>query len=201
VETFVAEVPAGSKLSIKAKGIKHDGAPPPTVTFRVLDGSDAEIAVGQARGRGAKLKGFTTQTSGPIRVVVAGDGATGGRYVLGIKWKPPRGVKRTVDLGATDLDVPFAAAPESKATLKVKPAKGSGAQPRMRELQADDAELAAVGLPVVEVHLSNIHQRETFRSHSYVSRAALGVICGFGPAGYLMALDALARSLVEEQEV
>ena len=61
--------------------------------------------------------------------------------------------------------------------------------------------LGAVGLPVVEVHLSNIHRRETFRSHSYVSRVALGVICGFGAEGYLMALDALARSLVEEKEV
>jgi len=61
--------------------------------------------------------------------------------------------------------------------------------------------LKAVDLPVVEVHLSNIHQRETFRNHSYVSKAALGVICGFGAEGYSMALSALARLLVEEQEV
>jgi 3-dehydroquinate dehydratase-2 len=60
--------------------------------------------------------------------------------------------------------------------------------------------LRAVGLPVVEVHLSNIHKRETFRQHSYVSRAAEGVICGFGAEGYAMALDALARLLVKEQE-
>ncbi len=59
----------------------------------------------------------------------------------------------------------------------------------------------AVGLPVVEVHLSNSHQRETFRNQSYVSKAALGVICGFGAEGYAMALSALARMLVEEQEV
>ncbi len=57
--------------------------------------------------------------------------------------------------------------------------------------------LQAVGLPLVEVHLSNIHRREPFRSHSYVSRAAQGVICGFGPQGYLMALDAVARLLDE----
>ena len=57
--------------------------------------------------------------------------------------------------------------------------------------------LQAVGLPMVEVHLSNIHGREPFRSHSYVSRAAQGVICGFGPQGYLMALDAVARLLDE----
>ena len=60
--------------------------------------------------------------------------------------------------------------------------------------------LKAVALPVAEVHLSNIHKRETFRQHSYVSQAALGVICGFGPEGYLMALGALARLLIEEQE-
>jgi 3-dehydroquinate dehydratase II len=45
--------------------------------------------------------------------------------------------------------------------------------------------------PTVEVHLSNIFARETFRHHSYVSPAALGVICGFGPAGYVLAIDAL----------
>ncbi len=52
--------------------------------------------------------------------------------------------------------------------------------------------LLTVELPVVEVHLSNIHQRETFRRHSYVSSAAQGVICGFGATGYLMAIDGLA---------
>ena len=45
--------------------------------------------------------------------------------------------------------------------------------------------------PVVEVHLSNIHRREPFRQHSYVSGAALGIIAGFGPVGYRMALLAL----------
>jgi 3-dehydroquinate dehydratase II len=49
--------------------------------------------------------------------------------------------------------------------------------------------------PLIEVHLSSIYQRETFRQHSYVSLAATGVICGFGPRGYLMALDALAALL------
>jgi 3-dehydroquinate dehydratase-2 len=60
--------------------------------------------------------------------------------------------------------------------------------------------LLAAGLPVVEVHLSNIHQREEFRRHSYVSKAAQGVICGFGARGYIMALEALAAQLIESQE-
>lgn len=55
--------------------------------------------------------------------------------------------------------------------------------------------LQAVNLPVVEVHLSNIHKREEFRHKSYVSRIASGVICGFGSAGYLLALDAVQHIL------
>jgi len=55
--------------------------------------------------------------------------------------------------------------------------------------------LKAVQKPVVEVHLSNIHQRDSFRHHSYVSLAAKGVICGLGIQGYVSALDALAQWL------
>jgi 3-dehydroquinate dehydratase-2 len=55
--------------------------------------------------------------------------------------------------------------------------------------------LAAADLPVVEVHLSNIYRREPFRHHSFVSRAASGVICGFGGFGYVLALEAIARQL------
>jgi 3-dehydroquinate dehydratase II len=53
--------------------------------------------------------------------------------------------------------------------------------------------LTVSGLPVIEVHLSNIFRREEFRHHSYISRAATGVICGFGLKGYLLALDAMAQ--------
>ncbi|MCW5749644.1 MAG: type II 3-dehydroquinate dehydratase [Alphaproteobacteria bacterium] len=55
--------------------------------------------------------------------------------------------------------------------------------------------LQAADKPVIEVHLSNIYRREAFRHHSYVSAAAKGVICGLGPIGYLLALDAMADLL------
>jgi len=60
--------------------------------------------------------------------------------------------------------------------------------------------LLACALPVVEVHLSNIHRREQFRQQSYVSQAAVGMICGFGSQGYEMALDAMARILDQSTE-
>lgn len=49
--------------------------------------------------------------------------------------------------------------------------------------------LAAVGIPFVEVHLSNVHRREPFRHHSYFSDLAVGVIAGLGPTGYRCALQ------------
>ncbi len=53
--------------------------------------------------------------------------------------------------------------------------------------------LQAVEIPVIEVHLSNIFRRETFRRRSYVSRAATGLICGLRGHGYVLALEAMAR--------
>jgi 3-dehydroquinate dehydratase II len=52
--------------------------------------------------------------------------------------------------------------------------------------------ILAVKIPVIEVHISNIHARESFRRHSYVSRAARAVICGFGIEGYALAIIGLA---------
>lgn len=55
--------------------------------------------------------------------------------------------------------------------------------------------LQAVGLPVIEVHLSNIFRRDPFRQHSYISLAATGVICGLGAKGYELAIEAMADIL------
>lgn len=57
--------------------------------------------------------------------------------------------------------------------------------------------LLAVELPVVEVHITNIHRREEFRHRSFVSRAATAVICGFGVRGYALALEGIADLLRE----
>lgn len=57
--------------------------------------------------------------------------------------------------------------------------------------------LKALSVPVYEVHLSNIYARETFRHHSYVSPLARGVIAGFGPLGYELALEAAASTLAD----
>lgn len=58
--------------------------------------------------------------------------------------------------------------------------------------------LQAAELPVVEVHLSNIFRRESFRQHSYVSLGSQGVICGFGAKGYELALEAMADILAKK---
>jgi len=55
--------------------------------------------------------------------------------------------------------------------------------------------LSAVAIPFVEVHLSNVHAREPFRHHSYFSDLAIGVICGLGHEGYLLALEYLLNKL------
>ena len=52
--------------------------------------------------------------------------------------------------------------------------------------------ILATAIPTIEVHITNIHQREEFRQHSYVSKAAKGVICGFGVEGYALAIQGLA---------
>ena len=55
--------------------------------------------------------------------------------------------------------------------------------------------IMAVGIPTIEVHLSNIHKREDFRQHSFVAGVALGQISGFGPESYMLALRAAKEHL------
>jgi len=58
--------------------------------------------------------------------------------------------------------------------------------------------LAGVAIPFVEVHLSNVHAREPFRHHSYLSPIAVAVVCGFGASGYSMALQFACSRLARQ---
>ncbi len=60
--------------------------------------------------------------------------------------------------------------------------------------------LSAFSRPIIEVHLSNIFRRESFRHHSFVSTVAHGVVCGFGSFGYELALEAAARLISAGRE-
>jgi 3-dehydroquinate dehydratase-2 len=55
--------------------------------------------------------------------------------------------------------------------------------------------LSSVEIPAIELHLSNVHARETFRHTSYVAKVAVGLICGFGARGYTLAMDAMKDHL------
>ena len=55
--------------------------------------------------------------------------------------------------------------------------------------------ISSAEVPTIELHLSNVHAREEFRHVSYIAKVALGVICGFGPRGYTLAMDALVSHL------
>ena len=59
--------------------------------------------------------------------------------------------------------------------------------------------ISSVMLPAIELHLSNIHAREAFRQHSYIAPVAIGQICGFGAAGYPLAMEAMVSHLTKAQ--
>ncbi len=82
-----------------------------------------------------------------------------------------------------------AAAREGCRFIIINPAAYTHTSVAMRDA------LAAVDLPFIEVHLSNIHKRETFRHHSFFSEIALGVICGLGAQGYQLALTCAIEQL------
>jgi 3-dehydroquinate dehydratase II len=60
--------------------------------------------------------------------------------------------------------------------------------------------IKSIAVPVIEVHLSNVHAREPFRHHSYLSPACAGIVVGFGVAGYALAIDGLARTVKTRAE-
>lgn len=82
-----------------------------------------------------------------------------------------------------------AAAAEGVAFIIINPAGYTHTSVALRDA------LAAVSIPFVEVHLSNVHARESFRRHSYFSDIAVGVISGFGSHGYELALEHAIRRL------
>lgn len=90
------------------------------------------------------------------------------------------------------IDRVQAAATEGVGFIIINPAGYSHTSIALRDA------LAAVDIPFVEVHLSNIHARETFRHHSYFSDRATGVICGLGAYGYMAALEFALSKLRDE---
>jgi 3-dehydroquinate dehydratase-2 len=85
-----------------------------------------------------------------------------------------------------------AAASEGVDFIIINPAAYTHTSVAMRDA------LAAVAIPFIEVHLSNLHAREGFRKHSYFSDQAVGVICGLGADGYLAALDFALTRLTQD---
>lgn len=59
--------------------------------------------------------------------------------------------------------------------------------------------IASAEVPTIELHLSNVHAREPFRHQSFIAKVAIGIICGFGPHGYVLALEAMRGHLTGQQ--
>lgn len=87
------------------------------------------------------------------------------------------------------IDRVHAAKSDETAYIIINPAAFTHTSVALRDA------LAAVGIPFIEVHLSNVHAREPFRKHSYFSDIAAGVIAGLGPMVYELALEAACRNL------
>jgi len=80
-------------------------------------------------------------------------------------------------------------APKRFGAIVINPAAYTHSSIAMRDA------ITAVGIPTIEIHLSNIHKREPFRHHSYIAEAALGQIAGFGVESYLLGLRAAVAQL------
>lgn len=87
------------------------------------------------------------------------------------------------------IDRIHAAGPEGVAFIVINPAAFTHTSVALRDA------LLGVGIPFIEVHLSNVLAREPFRHHSYLSDIAVGVVSGLGPQGYELALRAVDRHL------
>jgi 3-dehydroquinate dehydratase-2 len=87
------------------------------------------------------------------------------------------------------IDRVQAAASEGVKFIIINPAAYTHTSVALRDA------LAAVKIPFIEVHLSNVHGREAFRQHSYFSDIAVGVVCGLGHQGYELALEYVLRRL------
>jgi len=80
-------------------------------------------------------------------------------------------------------------APGQFGAIVINPAAYTHSSVAMRDA------ITSIGLPTIEIHLSNIHKREPFRHHSYIAEAAVGQIAGFGADSYLLGLRAAAARL------
>jgi 3-dehydroquinate dehydratase-2 len=87
------------------------------------------------------------------------------------------------------IDRVHAAKSDETAYILVNPAGFTHTSVALRDA------LAAAAIPFIEIHLSNVHAREPFRQHSYFSDLARGVICGLGPQGYELALEAAMSAI------
>jgi len=85
------------------------------------------------------------------------------------------------------------AAPEAHAGIILNPGAYTHTSIALRDA------IASIAIPVIELHLSNIYARESFRHHSMIAPACIGQISGFGAAGYTLAIDAMIAHLNEEQ--
>jgi len=122
---------------------------------------------------------YGSTTLAQIDQMLADDGAAAGYQVESFQSNHEGALVDRIQ-AARDADVGF---------ILINPAAFTHTSVAIRDA------LAAVAIPFVEVHLSNVHRRESFRHHSYFSDLAVGVIAGLGPTGYRCALQFAIESL------